>query len=106
MGGAAFPILASVGFCGGGFPRFVWGLGEDSLPPPFRSASSVYLSFSFFPVGVLSVCWFLHVQCFFSWCSYLFMFCFWCCFGSALECCLQALLLGWRLTLEVFCSVF
>jgi len=31
VGGATCPLLASVGFCGGGFPRFAWGVGGGFL---------------------------------------------------------------------------
>jgi len=46
---AARPLLAAVGFCGGGFPGVAGGLGAGLMPHPFRSGFLVF----FVPAGSL-----------------------------------------------------
>jgi len=44
--GTARPVFAVVGFCGGCFPWFAWGLGGGSLSPSFL-ANFLDLFFAF-----------------------------------------------------------
>jgi len=53
VGSAARHMPASVGFCGGGFPGVVWGIGWGSLPLPFRPGFMGSSVLSFFFCGCL-----------------------------------------------------